>query len=84
MKKVLIIIIMSALIFGVLNFHFILMDGGIKILKKVDISFNNSFVDARGAKRVKLFEPDLIRAGLMDQLKKEGIEIEFPKVIDKD
>jgi hypothetical protein len=60
------------------------MDGSIKILKKVDLSFKNTFVDARGTKRVKLLEPDLVRAGLMDQLTKEGIEIEWAKVIDKD
>ena len=87
MKKVLIIIVIVAavLCFGAANFHFIYLDGRIKILKKVELSFKNTFFDARGTKRLKLYmEPDLVRAGLMDQLTKEGVEIELPKVIDKD
>ncbi len=85
MKKVLfIIIIAAALSFGASKFHFTLTDDGIKILQKVDLAFKNTFVDARGIKRVKLLEPDLVRAGLMDQITKEGIEIDWEKVIEKE
>ena len=86
MKKILIIIIItSTLCFGALNYHFILMDDSIKILKKVNLSFKNTFVDACGTKRIKLYmEADLVKAGLMDQFTKEGTDIELPKVIDND
>ena len=85
MKKVVIIIIIAAaLSFGASKFHFILTDDSIKILQKVDLAFKNTFVDARGTKRVKLLDPDLVKAGLMDQLTKEGIEIEWAKVIEID
>ncbi len=51
--------------FAALNYHFILMDKNVKILKKVELTFNNTFVDARGAKKYKLFlNPSLVKAGI--------------------
>ena len=74
MKKILIVIVIGCgLIFGVLSYHFILMDQSIKVLKKADLTFGNTFVDARGAKKVKLyFNPALVKAGVKDLLKDAG------------
>jgi len=70
MKKALLILVVTvALIFTALNYHFILMDKNVKILKKVKLTFNNTFVDARGAKKFKLFlNPSLIKAGIKKAL----------------
>jgi len=66
MKKALLILVVTvAMIFTALNYHFILMDKNVKILKKVELTFNNTFVDARGAKKIKLFlNPSLVKAGI--------------------
>jgi len=64
-KALLILVITGALFFAALNYHFILMDKNVKILKKVELTFNNTFVDARGAKKFKLFlNPSLVKAGI--------------------
>jgi hypothetical protein len=64
-KMLLILVITGALIFTALSYHFILMDKNVKILKKVELTFNNTFVDARGAKKFKLFlNPSLVKAGI--------------------
>ena len=70
MKKILIIIVVIAgLVFGALNFHFILTDNGPKVLKKADLTFSYTFVDARGIKQHKLLtNPALLKAGLQDAL----------------
>jgi len=70
MKKALLILIVTvALIFTALNYHFILMDKNVKILKKVKLTFNNTFVDARGAKKFKLFlNPSLVKAGIKNAI----------------
>ncbi len=68
-KTVLILVVTVALIFTALNYHFILMDKNVKILKKVKLTFNNTFVDARGAKKFKLFlNPSLVKAGIKKAL----------------
>lgn len=78
MKKVAIIaVVLAALTFGVLNYHFILMDRSIKILKKTDLTFDNTFVDARGAKKYKLYlNPALVKAGVKDLFEDESITID--------
>ena len=77
MKKTLIILIIAAaLVFGILNYHFILLDSSLKILKKTDMTFSNTFVDARGEKKYKLIlNPALIKAGIKDLFTDEGITI---------
>ncbi len=77
MKKVLIIfIIAGVLVSGALNYHFILMDSSIKVLKKADLAFKNTFVDARGAKKVKLFlDPALVKSGIKNLVDDESINI---------
>ena len=68
MKKLLIgLIIVAAAGYGLLSYHFILFDGSMKILKKTGIAYENTFVDARGAKKLELaMKPDLIAAGIND------------------
>jgi len=68
-KALLILVITGALIFIALNYHFILMDKNFKLLKKVELTFNNTFVDARGAKKFKpLLNPSLAKAGIRNAL----------------
>ena len=68
-KALLIIVIAGALIFTALNYHFVLVEKNVKILKKVELTFDNTFVDARGAKKLKLFlNPSLIKAGIKNVL----------------
>jgi hypothetical protein len=77
MKKVAIIaVILAALTFGVLNYHFILMDSSIKLLKKTELTYKNTFVDGRGANKYKLYlNPALAKAGIKDLFEDESIEI---------
>lgn len=57
------------LIWVLFNFHFILLDAQLKILPKSHFTLDNTFVDARGAKKVRLLlNPELARAGLKDLL----------------
>lgn len=73
MNKILVIIVLGGLFaFGAaLNYHFIRMDGNhLKVLKKTEITFDKTFVDARGAQKAKLFlDPTLVRAGVKDLLR---------------
>ena len=77
MKKILVILVIAgALVYGALNYHFILLDTSIKVLKKADLTFDNTFVDARGAKKLKLYlNPSLVKAGVKDLFKDESITI---------
>ncbi len=70
MKRALLaLVIAGALIFTALNYHFILVDKNVKILKKVELTYNNTFVDARGAKKLKVFlNPALVKAGIKNAL----------------
>ncbi len=72
MKKLLILLIFaSALAFGVLNYHFILMDNGVKVLKKVEITFQDTFVNARGEEKIRLLlNPSLVKAGIKEVIYK--------------
>ena len=70
MKKIIVgLIILAAAGYGLLNYHFILLDGSMKILKKTSLVYANTFVDARGAKKFELaLKPDLIAAGINDTI----------------
>lgn len=76
MKKILLALIIAGVAgYGVLNYHFILFDKSLKILKKSKVQYQNTFVDARGAKKLELLiKPDLISAGINDVLK----QVEVP------
>ncbi len=76
MKKLIAIIVAAALVAGSLNFHFIYLSGSVKILKKADMTFEDTFVDARGAKKIKLLlKPALVKAGIKDLFRDESITI---------
>ena len=70
MKHVLpILLIVGALLFGALNYHVILLDNTLKILKKHRMTLESTSVDARGTKKFKrLDDPLLLRAGFKDLL----------------
>jgi len=77
MKKLLIaLIVAGALAYGMLSYHFILMDNKVKILKKVELGVQDTFVDARGNKKIKLLlRPSLVKAGIKDVIDKAGNSI---------
>ena len=67
MKKLISLIVAAAIVVGALNFHFIFLGRSIKILKKADMTFEDTFIDARGAKKFKLLaKPALIKAGIKE------------------
>lgn len=70
MKKLLLMLIVAAVAgYGLLSYHFILLDDSVKILKKTEPRTANTFVDGRGRNKVKLFlQPDLAAAGISDLL----------------
>ena len=71
MKKIiaLILILGAGLLYFSLSYHFILFDEHLKILKKNNYTLHNTFMDARGAKALKLaLEPDLVKAGVKELL----------------
>ena len=74
MKKIIIVlIVLGGVVYGVLNYHFILMDDEIKILKKSQITPEYTYVDARGAKKAKLIlNPALLEAGIKEILRDAG------------
>ena len=72
MKKIIAgLVVAAAAGYGLLNYHFVLLDSSLKILKKTGVRYENTFVDARGAKKMELaLKPDLIGAGINDVLDK--------------
>jgi len=70
MKKILLVLIIAAAAgYGLLSYHFILLDNSFKIIKKTGVRYENTFVDARGAKKLEIAaKPDLIKAGVNDFL----------------
>jgi hypothetical protein len=69
MKKAVGLLVLAGLIWAIFNFHFILLDAQLKILPKSHFTLDNTFVDARGAKKIRLLlNPDLARAGFRDLL----------------
>jgi len=78
MKKVIILLVIAAAAgYGLLNYHFVLFDGSLKILKKTGVRYENTFVDARGAKKLQLaLKPDLLAAGITDVVRQVDQSIE--------
>jgi len=76
MKKVIFLSIVVILGIVALNYHFILMDSSIKILKKSEMTFKDTFVDARGIKKAKLYvKPALVKAGIKDLFTDESVTV---------
>jgi len=70
MKKIAGLLLLAGLVWSLFNFHFILFDAQLKILAKSHFTLDNTFVDARGAKKIRLLlNPELARAGFKDLLK---------------
>ncbi len=66
-KKILSLAIICGIIYGLFGFHYIITDNGLKVLKKTSVTLQYTFVDARGAKMIKiLLKPALIEAGIND------------------
>ena len=69
-KLVVVFIVLAALVYGALSFHFIITDNGIKILRKAGLTLEYTFVDARGLKAHRLLtNPALVKAGIKDAIK---------------
>ncbi len=68
MKKIIVMLVIAAAAgYGLLSYHFVLFDSSLKILKKTDVRYENTLVDARGTKKLELaMKPDLIAAGITD------------------
>lgn len=53
-----------------LNYHLVILDDDIRVLRKASLSFSDTIVDARGFNRVKLYtHPALVKAGILDIIK---------------
>ena len=76
MKKLFFLIILAACVYGVFSYHFILMDGSLKVLKKTHKTLDDTFVDARGSKKAELImNPALLKAGARDLVAKDSLTI---------
>jgi len=76
MKKIILAVLAAACVYGMLQYHFILTDNSLKVLKKTDMTFDDTFIDARGEKRASLYlNPALIKAGIRDAFKNDGLTI---------
>lgn len=78
MKKILLVLIIAAAAgYGLLSYHFVVFDDSFKILKKSAVKYENTFVDARGAKKLELvMKPDLVAAGITDLVNQLDTSIE--------
>ena len=77
MKKSITLIVAAALVAGALNYHFIFLGKNLKMLKKTTMTFEDTLIDARGAKRAKLLlKPALAKAGIKDLFEDKNISIE--------
>lgn len=74
MKKLVGVCVLAGVVWTLLHFHFILLDSRIKVLAKTNLTLAQTFVDARGAKKLRLLlDPDLVSAGIKNILR------EFPE-----
>jgi hypothetical protein len=70
MKKIVLGMLLAGLIAAALNYHVIVLDNRIELLEKIQWTFKDTYVDARGAKKLTLLtKPNLIKAGIKDLLK---------------
>ncbi|MBN1829885.1 MAG: hypothetical protein JW884_12185 [Deltaproteobacteria bacterium] len=78
MKKVTLILVvcLGLAAYGALNYHIVVLDGGVKLLKKVHLSLDRTVVDARGPKKAKLLvDPVLLKAGIRDLVTEQSFTI---------
>jgi hypothetical protein len=74
---VLVLILLGGASFFAFQYHFILIDDGLKILKKTEPAMEYTFVDGRGTvnKARILVNPTLIQAGIQNIFSGEGVTI---------
>lgn len=74
MKQIVIMLVIAGVAgFGLLNYHFILFDKNLKIIKKTGVRYEDTFVDARGVKKLELaLKPELVSAGYKDLVEQMG------------
>jgi hypothetical protein len=72
-----VLILLGVASYVALQYHFILIDDGLKILKKTEPAMEYTFVDGRGTinKARILVNPTLIQAGIQNIFSGEGITI---------
>lgn len=84
MKKFIFVLLLCGIACSYLSlqYHFILFEDSLRILKKSELRTKNTFVDARGAKVMKIaVQPDLIEAGIKEAIgKQKGFSISIPVV----
>ncbi len=69
-KSVIAIVLVAAAGYFLLGYHIILLDDTVTFIKKTGLRYEDTFVDARGAKKLTLLsKPELIDAGLRDALR---------------
>ena len=74
MKKIIFIMLLGFSVYGYFGYHFILFNSSVKVLKKVEFTSEDTFIDARDLRgRLRLMKPSLIKAGIKDILNKEGL-----------
>ena len=67
MKKLIVILLIIASIGLALNIHIVQLDNSIKFLKKTEMTFTDTYVDARGFNKIKILaKPALIKAGIKE------------------
>ena len=66
MKKIIIsLTFILGFLLTALNIHIVRLDESIEVLVKTEMTFNDTYVDARGAKKLELLaKPRLIEAGI--------------------
>jgi len=76
MKKIILMVIIAAVVYGALSYHVIFLDSSVKILKKTELTFDDTFVDARGEKKYTAFlNPALVKAGIKNFFTGEGMTV---------
>ena len=70
MKKIIGVVVLLGVAWALFHFHFILLDDQLKFLPKAKLTLDNTFVDARGGRKIRLImNPDLVRAGFREAVK---------------
>lgn len=70
MRKIIIgMTFIAGLLLTALNIHIVRLDDSVKVLVKTEMTFEDTLVDARGAKKLELLaKPRLIEAGIKQLL----------------
>ena len=73
---IVVVVVLGIILYGALNYHVIRVDGGVKFLKKYEMTLEDTYVDATGTRKYKLYlNPTLLKAGIKEALADEGVTI---------